>query len=212
MDMKSSEENGLEAGDLARRSLSSVTAAYRITILTALTGTFVLGCSNDPLSEQNMNTLDAAAETRARLPIETWSTYEQDGVQSPVVDPVRALATRQARRPGRCAQVCLDSFNGCIESAKNEADRWACSNSFGWCLADCAQPRDQRVVTLAGEIGSLETVDAPAKLTSTSLTNACYMGCNPLTGGGGTAYCRRACDDRTAWCIRVGQWGECFLP
>jgi hypothetical protein len=164
-----------------------------------------------------------------------------------VVDHVRALTltTGQAQRLGRCAQDCLDSFNGCIESATTEAYRWACSNSYGWCLADCAPPRDQRVVTpvtevastaksdvsatdsqplrvadvdipddvLAGSIGSLETVDAPAKLTSTSLTkNACYMGCNPFTGGGGTAYCRRVCDDRTAWCIRVGQWGECFLP
>jgi hypothetical protein len=42
------------------------------------------------------------------------------------------------------------------------------------------------------------------------------IGCNPNTGGGGTAYCRQVLEEPSAWCIRQGPgpagWGLCCYP
>jgi hypothetical protein len=65
------------------------------------------------------------------------------GAQVPAADHVRHVlrAAVTPYRLGDCAKGCLDSFQNCIDNARDESDRWACHNAYGWCLEDCTPAR-----------------------------------------------------------------------
>jgi hypothetical protein len=64
------------------------------------------------------------------------------------------------------------------------------------------------------EVDSLEMGTALADLMPRSqAASACGLNCNPNPGGGGTAFCKKACDEPTAWCLKSGTGGGfCWMP
>jgi hypothetical protein len=76
-----------------------------------------------------------------------FRVHIKPGAQVPAADHVRHVlrAAVTPYRLGDCAKGCLDSFQNCIDNARDESDRWACHNAYGWCLEDCRPaPRSAR--------------------------------------------------------------------
>jgi hypothetical protein len=131
------------------------------------------GCACQHALKLRKQDIEEVKPTGATVPccgkqLDLFRIYLRESAQIPAVDFVRHVvnAARSPTgpitpHPSRCAQRCNDDFQGCMESARDDSDRWSCSNALGWCISDCASPR-----------GSLRTVAAHSECDCEGLYSA----------------------------------------
>jgi hypothetical protein len=75
----------------------------------------------------------------------------------------------------------------------------------------CITPDEPAVSEVArSEMEELDDIED--LLPTTEAKGACFTGCNPRGGSGGTRFCIQACGEPTARCFGEGTSGQCIVP